>query len=154
MNSVTWQRKTQTFTNQSRSWLSQAQQKYGIGNIENKRKDKHTQHILHRTGFLTKLQWLHPPLAAGNNYRCGLNLDPVVFSSQWNMGPSLKQEKKKERKNVTWNFLPLFSYKTALPRHWRVVQTGPLCWEDITLFVWKDELATAVTKIQTANRAR
>lgn len=72
-----------------------AQQKDWIGNTENKKKDKDAWHILHRTGFLTRLQWLHPPLAASNNYRCGLNLDPVVFSSQWNMGPSLKWKKKK-----------------------------------------------------------
>lgn len=65
-----------------------AQQKDWIGNTENKKEDKDAWHILHRTGFLTRLQWLHPPLAASNNYRCGLNLDPVVFSSQWNMGPS------------------------------------------------------------------
>lgn len=55
------------------------------------------QNILHRTIFLTRLQWLHPPLAEGNNYKCDLNLDPVVFSSQWNMGPSLKLEKKKKK---------------------------------------------------------
>lgn len=69
------------------------QQKYQIDNTENTKKDKDVQHIPHRTGFLTRLQWLRLPLAAGNNYRCGLDLDPVVFSSQWNMGPSLKYKK-------------------------------------------------------------
>lgn len=39
INSVTWQRKAQTPTNQSRQWLSHAQQKYWMCSTENKRKD-------------------------------------------------------------------------------------------------------------------
>lgn len=69
--------------------------------LRTKGKTTGAQLTLHKAGVLTRLRWLHPPLAEGNNYRCGLNLDLVVFSSQWNMGPSLKYKRKDENKKNT-----------------------------------------------------
>lgn len=50
--------------------------------LRTKGKTTGAQLTLHKAGVLTRLRWLHPPLAEGNNYRCGLNLDLGVFSSQ------------------------------------------------------------------------
>lgn len=91
INAVTWQKKKHKHPQiRAGNGCHTHSKNTGCAVLRTKGKTAAVQHILHKTCFLTRLQWLHPPLAEGNNYRCGLNPDLVVFSSQWNMGPSLK----------------------------------------------------------------